>query len=374
MGLWDESSGKDLQWKQITGEANRRVCDVLRSFVSARLPRYPTGEKMFLQARDALYAYSLAANSFYSQEIERGQETERGLMRLKVRLKDRLLALNPDNYLRLVCALHTLTVVSIFLGNREDPSYKSWFYLFSEGIGDIYGCPDSYMQGWYEKLDWLADPQSGAARTAFKAYGEISPILGLAERDAGEAIVWSGVAVQIQKMAKLLTDRPDWTGVVEAELSATDECVRALDRGRALGLADTEQGLYMPVDCGHCGAFFTVHEVAYRQWRSGRNTMACPHCMSVFTEGRFAVVRCATCGVESGLMPVSLCEELKKGADRWRCWACLTRDVEAELQARTGGARADPVAQPAKPQSSGGCLAALLPVLWVTALFRTLQL
>ena len=112
-----------------------------------------------------------------------------------------------------------------------------------------------------------------------------------------------------------------------------DEWVRLLEGRRRLGIPTDKEDEYLPIDCGNCGALFTVHEIVYRQWRSGEKPdMLCPNCLRLFREGRFGTVKCSTCGNPSGTMPTSLCERFNRPGSGWRCQDCLVRDAEAELQ------------------------------------------
>jgi len=116
-----------------------------------------------------------------------------------------------------------------------------------------------------------------------------------------------------------------------------DEFVRLLDGKRSVGLPVESQDLYLPIDCGKCGSFFSVYETEYRRWRSGEMAeMLCPHCLSLFKEGRWGRVACSTCGTLSRNMPLSASKHF---AGTWLCDGCHGQIAEKEIQAALGGAR-----------------------------------
>jgi hypothetical protein len=142
-----------------------------------------------------------------------------------------------------------------------------------------------------------------------------------------------------------------------------DEFVCLQEDRKAAGIDPIDQwDKFLPVDCGNCGAFFSVNEAIYRQWRSGEiPDMLCPHCHCVFQEGRWRYVRCKTCGAYSGTMPLSLCEHLKKSEVGWRCRRCAKSDAQVKVQKmlKKYTTNAPPVGPSGKPRSSG-CLSVVL--------------
>jgi len=141
-----------------------------------------------------------------------------------------------------------------------------------------------------------------------------------------------------------------------------DEFVRRLDALRKFGVPVHKEDEYLPIDCGNCGASFTVHEIGYRHWRSGENSdMLCPVCMSIFQEGRFGTVKCAICGAQSGTMPASLCERFGQPSHRWHCQQCHAREAEAALRSSF---QQESNAQSPKAKPSG-CIVVVLLVITV---------
>jgi hypothetical protein len=53
----------------------------------------------------------------------------------------------------------------------------------------------------------------------YKAYDEISPILGLRTSDPVGAATWFNISVQIAEGARECVKNPDWPSMVEAELA-----------------------------------------------------------------------------------------------------------------------------------------------------------
>jgi hypothetical protein len=146
-------------------------------------------------------------------------------------------------------------------------------------------------------------------------------------------------AMPLGEKSNLLRKQPETVEAVNAasqspnaRRSHGDQLVQMLDEHRRLGIEPHTDDLYMPVDCPECGAFFNVHEIAYRRWRDGENQdMLCPHCFSVFKEADFGTVWCSTCGAESGKMPGSLCRHYTEPQSHWRCSACWAQVAREEM-------------------------------------------
>jgi len=194
------------EWDRITSEADSHVCTVLKTFVSSRLQDNPTGEKMFLLGRDALYAYFCGATSYISSQLD-GE---------LARYKSQLLSLQSSSYLKLLCALHTSHVVTMLLANPTSQKEQSWFYLLSEGICDIYNQPDEYMRDWFESLQYLADGPS--TRIAYRTYDEIAPILKLSPNDPREVLSWGPIQLECVSAMRRLFDDPEWRASIDAKL------------------------------------------------------------------------------------------------------------------------------------------------------------
>lgn len=141
--------------------------------------------------------------------------------------------------------------------------------------------------------------------------------------------------------------------------SSADEFVRLLDGRRGLGIQTSKDDEYMPIDCPKCGKFFSVHEVAYRQWRDGQmRDMLCPACLSTFQEAPVARINCRCCGAQSGYMPVSLCSRFHESHGGWQCQECGSRQAKQELLSRVSSRQS----APASPPGSSGCLLLALGV------------
>ena len=216
MALWDALTGKIFRFNKMKDEANHQVCTALRTFISSRLPEYPTGERFFLQGRNALYAFYLGANGFLSDHID-------GTL---AKYKQAISSLSVHNYLCLVSALHMGHVVSAYLWERDNEgndsaAARSWFLLLTEGVCEIYGRPYSYGAEGVNRLQWLAEsPEHTAMRLTFRIYDEIAPILGLPQNDPIECLNWDLVRVQCAGRMRALHDRPDWGKLVDAEVAA----------------------------------------------------------------------------------------------------------------------------------------------------------
>jgi hypothetical protein len=204
MAFWNMRTA-DRQWTEMKLEANRRVCTVLRSFVSTRLIRYPGWEEYFTQARNCLYAYYTAASGHLSDNLDTDL----------VKYKSNLLSLNADNYLRLVCPLHMQFIVASYLPKRGDADQDSWFFLLSEGVGDMYSRRQRYIMDWYSRLEWFSDPEHCSTRLAYKGYDEIAPILGLPESDPIECIKWFQTGIHIAQRTQNILHTSDWHQAVE---------------------------------------------------------------------------------------------------------------------------------------------------------------
>jgi hypothetical protein len=211
MALWDALTGKIYHFNKTKEQATHRVRTALKTFVSSRLPKYPTGERMFLQGRNALYAYYMASTMFFSHNLD-------GSL---AKYKKAIFSLNVHNYLCLLSALHTGHIVGVYLGERHSKAAESWFYLLSEGICDIYRRPDNYMAEWVNRLEWIAESEEViATRLSFKVFDEIATILGLPQSDLVECLTWSQIGVECARYMRILFDQPNWADTVEAEVSA----------------------------------------------------------------------------------------------------------------------------------------------------------
>ncbi len=193
-------------------------------------------------------------------------------------------------------------------------------------------------------------------------------------RSQGDKYVQLGSSLETSKLISI----DDILEVIEKAIKninvtrfQTDEFVCLQEDRKKAGLDPMdEMDKVLPIDCGNCGASFTVDNATYSQWRLGEKpNMFCPHCRSIFQEGRWGYVKCRSCGAFSGSMPLSFGEHLKKSENGWRCRKCQESDVHAQVEKllqkyKTSTERVQASGKPA----SSGCLSLVLISLCVALL------
>jgi hypothetical protein len=212
MGLWDAISGKNIRFNQVQREANSYVCKVLQSFVTSRLERYPSNEKMFLDARNELYAFYMSSSVCIAHSLEHDISG----------YKDPIISLDKTRYLQLVSSLHVAYIVSEYLSAPEEPGARSWFYLVSEGVCDIYARPDSFMEDWIESFTWLSeDGKFIASRLYFKAFDEFLDSLNLdAKERVTDVTIYGDLLRMCVSNAGTYLEDPNWGKIVDREIAA----------------------------------------------------------------------------------------------------------------------------------------------------------
>lgn len=209
MGLWDAISGKDIQFNQVQREANSHVCKVLQSFVTSRLERYPKKERMFLDARNELYAFFMSSSACIAQGLEHDLAG----------YKDAIVPLDKPRYLWLVSFLHTAFIVHDYLSAPEEPGARSWFNLVSEGVCDIYGLPDSYMADWAETVSLCATGELAQSGLTYSACDDFFAVLGV-KHYALDALTFSRLLRLAASGANSHVEDPSWEKTVDREIAA----------------------------------------------------------------------------------------------------------------------------------------------------------
>ncbi len=212
MGLWDAISGKNIRFNRMQQEANSYVCKVLQSFVTSRLQQYPKNERMFLDARNELYAFYMSS----SVSIAHGFDND------LADYKEPIMSLDKTRYLRLISSLHVTYIVSEYLSAPEEPGALNWFYLVSEGVCDMYARPDSFMEDWIESFEWLSEnPKDLSPRLYFKGFDEFLDSLNLnAKKRVTDISIYANLVRLCASNAGTLLENPSWEKMVDGEIAA----------------------------------------------------------------------------------------------------------------------------------------------------------
>ncbi len=203
----DNIAKRTEYWNSLQMQADKRVRDSLALFISDMVFEHPRDEQALLETRNQLYAYFVAAMSCLSATLEHPPFP----------YKEQLSSLSLEDYLFLICSLHTEFEVSLFLTRLNEPKAEQWLNIVLLGICMMYGRSyEEFKEYWYDKLEWFAENKY---RVVINMYDEIKSILHLSVDYLVEPMRWMQLSITIAEAAKSIREQPNWSKLVDDRLA-----------------------------------------------------------------------------------------------------------------------------------------------------------
>jgi hypothetical protein len=214
MGFWNAFTGKAAQWRTVRADAINMANTNLARYIAwlkAVDPKLEQGGIDHL--RNNLFAFYTQADTYFAFYASTNNPVVAATEDLNTRYKERVQALNAQGYLNLISVLHASFAVAA-------TSQPALVMAMLEGITHVYNRPSTFAESWLGCLEWLK-PESGkrfSVAVGYKAYDEISAILGLEASNAAQMTIWSRIVLTIAQWANDYLNRPDCLVQLQTQL------------------------------------------------------------------------------------------------------------------------------------------------------------